>query len=286
MKRRQLVLLLGGGSAAAASAGTGAFSSVSADREVSVNVVEDEKAYLGIEGHPDDEGGLQIKNQFAGALSLDLTATVVGPDGEYEAEVETERDDGEIEIEVEIESDDGGGSGFERVDIGLGQRAVVNVDFEGSESVDLELSFSGTVADGGATVDKTRKYTVSGGDDEDGEGAVGGSSEVASDVTMVKFFGSGDKVRILTTENSGGGGGTTGVVDAKLYCEVNDSVTSNDEFESVHVNTDLYPDAFDESLTGDIVGVEIAEFDGVFVAPENGGGRVEPSETETEPFWN
>ena len=81
MKRRQLILLLGGSSAAAASTGTGAFSSVSADREVSVNVVEDHEAYLGLKQTdvvPPGEwrNALRVTNQFPSKLDLeDVTVT-------------------------------------------------------------------------------------------------------------------------------------------------------------------------------------------------------------------
>ena len=111
MKRRQLVLLLGGGSAAATSVGTGAFSSVEAEREVSVNVVEDENAYLGLDQirqtvSGDDEARvIQVTNQFGGAL--DLTITI------------DRRDDAIDEIEggeIEVEDDRGSGDRDEEDD--------------------------------------------------------------------------------------------------------------------------------------------------------------------------
>jgi len=48
MKRRHAILLLGGASSGAMSVGSGAFSSVEAERGVEVNVVDDDGAYLGI----------------------------------------------------------------------------------------------------------------------------------------------------------------------------------------------------------------------------------------------
>ena len=44
MKRRELILLLGGASSGAMSVGTGAFSSVEAERDMAVRVVDDENA--------------------------------------------------------------------------------------------------------------------------------------------------------------------------------------------------------------------------------------------------
>jgi len=97
MKRRHLILLLGGASSGAMSVGTGAFSSVEAERGVSVNVVEDGEAYLGLEQVnkylPVDGGNAQtveseeyepndvvrIQNQFSDPL--DLTVTVESTEG-------------------------------------------------------------------------------------------------------------------------------------------------------------------------------------------------------------
>jgi len=45
MKRRELILLLGGASSGAMSVGTGAFSSVEAERDVEEDVVDDENAF-------------------------------------------------------------------------------------------------------------------------------------------------------------------------------------------------------------------------------------------------
>lgn len=281
MKRRHLILLLGGGSAAAASTGTGAFSSASADREVSVNVVEDDEAYLGLEERSGGGDILLIKNQFVGTLSVELTATVMGSNGEFE--VELKQDDGNIEIEVE--PDDTEGSDSEEIVIGSGRDAMVTVEFEADTTVDLRLRFFGEVGDGGTTVDKTRVFSVEG-DDDDDETADSGdeSSDTTVDVTKIKFFGSGEKVKILTTENEGGGGGRAGTVDAKLYRETDDGVESNDEFESVQVDEDLYGEAFNGGLAGEIVGVEVEGISGVFVAPENGAARVDRGDTETDPF--
>ena len=46
MKRRHYILLFGGASASALSVGTGAYSSVQADRGVTVNVADDHNAYV------------------------------------------------------------------------------------------------------------------------------------------------------------------------------------------------------------------------------------------------
>lgn len=82
MKRRELILLLGGASSGAMSVGTGAFSSVEAERNVEVDVVEDENAYLGLT-RKDAAGSVplagnsgtdvvRIQNQFASPLDLSV----------------------------------------------------------------------------------------------------------------------------------------------------------------------------------------------------------------------
>jgi len=75
MKRRQFVLLLGAGGAAASSVGSGAFSSVEAERGVEVSVENDADAYIDYNSEsltlPDDANNdgtvdlVTIENQFA-----------------------------------------------------------------------------------------------------------------------------------------------------------------------------------------------------------------------------
>jgi hypothetical protein len=81
MKRRELILLLGGASSGAMSVGTGAFSSVEAERNVEVDVVEDENAYLGLTrkdaADPVTVGKATkvatVQNQFTTSLNLSVT---------------------------------------------------------------------------------------------------------------------------------------------------------------------------------------------------------------------
>ncbi|ELZ54140.1 hypothetical protein C465_00097 [Halorubrum distributum JCM 9100] len=95
MKRRTLILLLGGASSGAMSIGTGAFSSMEAERNVSVNVEDDEDAYIRYEKPSDGktvEYGEQVtlvrvRNQFGGNQDLALVGV------EYEYEDEDREDD-------------------------------------------------------------------------------------------------------------------------------------------------------------------------------------------------
>ncbi|WP_158294250.1 hypothetical protein [Halorubrum sp. SP9] len=267
------------------SVGTGAFSSVSAEREVSVNVVEDENAYLGLDGDIEN-GVVRIKNQFAGTLDLTVTAKLESTTGA----VVVEADGGDIQVEIEGEADEGDEEGSEddgesdadnRADItiGTGNSADVTAECDGGGRLDLALTFLGRVVDTGTTVNKTRTFTVRCDEDDDS----GESNEnVSEHVERVKFAGGGKKVRILTTENGGGGNGMEGVVDAKLYCGDGGESVSED-FEEVHVNTKLWIDDFeDDYLEEPIAGVGIDGL-GIFKNPDPGAGNI-VSNAEDYPF--
>ena len=184
MKRRNLILLLGGASSGAMSVGTGAFSSVEAERGVEVNVVDDEDAYLGLD---DDagEGLVRIKNQFAEDLTLTVTAALASGSGEVDIEVDEEgeseadgddeddhEDAGEIEIEIGLddEGDDSSHDDSVEVTIPTGNFLDVIAECDEAGEATLELDFSGTVSDTGTTVDKTREFSIDCGSDENRQG--------------------------------------------------------------------------------------------------------------------
>ena len=250
MKRRTLILLLGGASSGAMSVGTGAFSSVSAEREVSVNVVEDENAYLGI-AVDEKANAVQIKNQFAD--HLDLTVALNSADGvidEIEAEGPITFVD-ETSRERDIDVDDESGQGK----LGPGNEAHVRIDFGEAGEGSFVLTFTGEA--GGASVDKTREFTFR-------------PRDVTGQVTKIKFPGN-DKLRILTGD-SNGNSGIDGVARVKLYSEDdNGTVTSSDEFEYVPVNTNLRVGDFAGERTGSIAGIEVEGIDGVFEKPDSPG---------------
>lgn len=85
MKRRNLILLLGGASSGAMSVGTGAFSSMETERGVSMNVVDDDRAFVGYQSSdrhlPDDANDdgtvdlVTMTNRFAQKLSV-VDATI------------------------------------------------------------------------------------------------------------------------------------------------------------------------------------------------------------------
>ncbi|PAU85163.1 hypothetical protein CK500_00380 [Halorubrum salipaludis] len=94
MKRRTLILLLGGGGSAALSTGTGAFSSATAERGVSMDVVEDKNAFVGYRSEdrtlPDDLNGdgtvdlVTVTNQFT--QKIEFVDAVIDEGADYFAE--------------------------------------------------------------------------------------------------------------------------------------------------------------------------------------------------------
>ncbi|WP_424014375.1 hypothetical protein ACOZ35_15350 [Halorubrum xinjiangense] len=250
------------------SVGTGAFSSVEAERGVEVNVVEDENAYLGI-AVDEEVDAVQIKNQFADRLDLTVTLNSAdGAIGEIEAEgpiTFVDGTGGESDIDVDDESDQG--------ELGPGNEAHVRIDFDEAGGGSFALSFAGEA--GGASVDKTREFTLR-------------PRDVTERVTKVKFPGKSGNLRILTGE-SRGNSGVDGVVSAKLYCEDDDgNVTSSDGFEYVLVNENLGIEDFDGGPEGTIAGIEIEGIEGVFVKPDSSddstGNTVATDDTKTDPF--
>lgn len=274
MKRRSLILLLGGASSGAMSVGTGAFSSVEAEREVEVNVVKDENAYLGLD---DDAGAglVQIKNQFPGGLDLAVTAALESGNGA----VEVEKDDGDINISIGLsgDADDDGSAQENRVDITipLANQAIITADVSsechGDGSVDLELAFSGEVSETGTTVDKTRTFSV----DYEPE------DDMTDQVTKVKFPGESDKLSILTTQSNGSGGDPEGKVTAKLYCESNEEVASSN-YDCVPVNENVDETDFDGDCKGSIIGVNISGI-GFFENNRDNGNTVSRTEAGDSP---
>ena len=167
MKRRTLILLLGGASSGAMSVGTGAFSSVEAERGVEVNVVEDDEAYLGLDKIAHTVSGddrtrvIQVTNQFGGALDLTIT---VDQKGSAIDEIEGE----EIKVEDDRNEEDDSGEEADENDrcedddglLCIGAEAFITVECERSGRAEFTLRFEGTVIETGTTVDKTRTFEI------------------------------------------------------------------------------------------------------------------------------
>ncbi|WP_144924088.1 hypothetical protein [Halorubrum salsamenti] len=243
-----------------------------------VNVVEDENAYLGLKEDSDD-GVVRIKNQFAGDLELTVTAALASGNGA----VEVEEDSGDIEIDIEPDNrEEGGNSSPDNsadITIPLGNIADVTADVtstcHGAGTVSLELTFSGAVSDTGTTVDKTRTFSIEYEPEDD----------ATDQVTKVKFPGSSNNVKILTTQSNGSGGGHNGEVTAKLYCENGEGVRSSSDYECVPVDEAVDETNFGGDCEGSIVGVGIRDI-GVFEKSDRGNGNTVDEEAARDaPSW-
>jgi hypothetical protein len=144
MKRRNLILLLGGASSGAMSVGTGAFSSVEAERGVAVNVVEDDEAYLGldVENRIATVGRaaevVEITNSFTDTLSLDVTV-------EHTNDV----------VDEIVVGDEDPGDEFS-VELDPGESEWISIICGRLEEAEFKLRFDGNTE--GATVEKTRRF--------------------------------------------------------------------------------------------------------------------------------
>lgn len=87
MQRRNLLIGMGSLAAGgAATIGTGAFTSVSADRSVSIETAGDASAFLGIDGAKDDDGNytpnaVEYVDNVDGQITIDLTESDEGAEG-------------------------------------------------------------------------------------------------------------------------------------------------------------------------------------------------------------
>jgi len=213
MKRRHAILLLGGASAGAMSVGTGAFSSVEADRGVEVSVVDDDEAYLGLEvtnriATVDRRADVvQITNSFTDQLSLDVSVVTTNQVVDAVAVADNDYGDGD-EFSLALGPGDG-----EPIAIKCGE--------PGEASFTLE--FDGAVD--GTSVELTRTFDeidclVSAVNFNGGSGSVRLEGEF-TDLTVVKEFESGQSAEPTVSSKSGkyvlhprnGGGGGTDAIE-------------------------------------------------------------------------
>jgi hypothetical protein len=165
MKRRHAILLLGGASSGAMSIGTGAFSSVEADRGVEVSVVDDDEAYLGLDvenriatvGRPAEV--VEITNSFADTLSLDVSV----------------EDTNEVVDEIAVSDESPGNEFF--LTLNPGESVPVAITCGQTGEAKFTLDFSGETD--GATVEKTRTF-----------------ENIECPVSSVKFNGNNGNVKI------------------------------------------------------------------------------------------
>ena len=191
MKRRNLILLLGGASSGAMSAGTGAFSSVEAERGVEVNVVDDDEAYLGLEAESEitafgrSTDIVEIRNSFTDELTLTVSVD------------ETNRVVEDITVAGEEPPTE--------LTLAPGDDEWVAVTCEQIGEASFILQFSG--ATGSASVEKTREFDeipVSPVDKVEFKGNGNGSVHVHGEFTDLPVTVNGGSRTVTITSNNSG----------------------------------------------------------------------------------
>lgn len=266
MKRRNLILLLGGASAGAVTFGSGAFSSVEADRNVTVAVVPDEEALLGYEVRED--------GQSDGNGATSGLPEIVVPAGETEERTLvtiTNRTTEAVKIaSVEVTTHSHGGPDVIDLDwdehpFGSGEaadiRGTIECDEEGSDVVALAVEIEGMNIDvtmAGNT--NTRRFVIQ---------CESPEPDLTSDFVPqeddserppgdVKFSGLG-QVELQHDER--------GTVDVQFYVQRNQDQNTDVTIES----SDLVPT--NEKIRGDrfrgesIVGVRIDDSKFIYLHP-------------------
>ena len=201
MKRRNLILLLGGASSGAMSVGTGAFSSMEAERGVSVDVVNDDEAFVGYET-PND--GTTVSNGDV--------ITLVRVKNRFDHEVTI------IKIEVRSGEDVLGEISYDPdKTIGIGEDVAIKAPMTGiAPGEDAHIEITITVEGSGVTArlfgdTETRRFTIK---RDDVEVITGSSSGVDfNGAGNAKILG-GDEtetadVYLKSPENIGGDDVTT-----------------------------------------------------------------------------
>jgi len=250
MKRRNLILLLGGASSGAMSVGTGAFSSMEAERGVEVNVVNDERAYVGYEesdktypADQNDDGTLDlvtVENRFADSVTISITGveiTVNPESGEYP-------DISEESIEFSTDS-------FESGESETIKGTVQCTGSSGSATVEVTVRVKGEGVSAELFGDtKTRRFKIACQDVAEYKAATGVG------INGIDFNASGN-AEVLSPSG--------GDVDVRLYYE-NDGVSVTDSLPTVSVSEKIRGQT---SINGNtIVGVHIDGIEGVFVHPQ------------------
>lgn len=179
MKRRQLLAGLGAAAAGGGVLGTGAFTSVSASRSVSVSLANEDAAYLGIEPGDGKVNGVFANQNTDNEITVDIndeittysdSGTGVGVDSEYEFDDVfrvTNQGTQTVSLQIDDVTHDPDGDGNTEVLVqfyvrdGSGNRQRID-----GSNAEAELS-TGTVAQIGIYVE-TSDYDVSSNEDLNG----------------------------------------------------------------------------------------------------------------------
>jgi len=295
MKRRNLILLLGGASSGAMSAGTGAFSSMEAERGVSVDVVGNREAFIGYyvpRGEPEDDQYVpkdasnngepvgngdqiplvEVRSRFSKEQEISLVGVQIEQghrvlkDESYEVERKvSEAGDDEYET-VEHVAVTEGSAKPDPVDApkdGFGpggyERITAEIDGIGSgEHVNMVVTVTVKGVEGTGVAAQLFGETR--------EFTITGETISTTDlISGVKFPGNSGNPKIQMTSSNGNGN-----IKARAYFRGNgnasDQINRTSWTHDVPINESLNLQQFGRSNNGPtITGVEIDGIDGVFV---------------------
>jgi len=288
MKRRNLILLLGGASSGAMSIGTGAFSSVEAERGVEVNVVDDDEAYVGYHAPKAQSGSddsvtngnritlVEVRNRFHETQEITLVGVQIETGHEVLTDYEVERKlpdsaNGEFETvdhaavgegDTEPEPVDAPQNGFAPGGYERITAEVQGIAPDETVEVEVTVTLKGVAGTGVAAqlFGDTRAFTITGAD----------QTAMTGNVDSVKFPGNSGKVQIRTgsdEEVESAQNGSSSVVTASAYYESDDGCVKNTDYKEVAVDTQLKLEHFESVDSDAIVGITIQGLTGVFVNP-------------------
>jgi len=250
MKRRNLILLLGGAGSGAMSVGTGAFSSMEAERGVEVNVVPDNEAYVRYDNPSSGQSGVSVSN--GDLVELVVIKNKISGDAQISI----------VDVDVDVEPKDGNSPQIE------------NVSFSNNEfGVGESEAITGTIAcdgDGGsAEVEVTVRLAGEGlsvelfGDTETRRFEI--ECDPVSKVSGVDFRGKGNADLLVENDEQGSQSADSDTVEVLIYY-LNGSEIHKTELESVSVKHKLRDQT---SIDGEtIAGVHVAGNEGVYVHPQ------------------
>jgi hypothetical protein len=250
MKRRNLILLLGGASSGAMSVGTGAFSSMEAERGVEVNVVSDDEAFVGYDNPSNGQNSVSVSD----GDSLELVVVKNRFSGDAQISI--------VDVDVTVEPEEGDSPQIENVEFSKGEfgvgesesiaGTVVCDDDEGSAEVEVTVRLAG----GGVSAElfgdtATRRFEI--------------ECDPVPTVTGVDFRGNGNAELVVEDDGQGSQSADGGTVEVQVYYVDGDQIRTTDS-EGIDVSHKLRDQT---PINGEtIAGVHVAGTEGVYVHPQ------------------
>ena len=250
MKRRNLILLLGGASSGAMSVGTGAFSSMKAERGVEVSVVSDNEAFVGYDNPSNGQNAVSVSD----GDSLELVVIKNRFSGDAQISI--------VDVDVTVEPEEGDSPRIENVEFskdefGVGESKSITGTVacdDGGDSAEVAVTVRLTGSDLSAELfggSKTRRFEI--------------KCAPTPTVTGVDFRGKGNAELVVEGDGQRSESDNGGTVEVNVYY-VDGGEVRQTGLESVSVKYKLRDQM---SIDGEpIAGVHVAGTKGVYVHPQ------------------